>query len=335
MLNLKSFPSGNIVAVFNKNIIIYDINFKEIQNIINAHEDLIHYVDIQDENNFVTCYDDLCIKTWIKVNGLFQLNKTIKKAHTKVMNKVKYYSKNILISCAYDGSVKFWKDVGNGFPIISIWKTKYFGIDVENWDDPYMEKANKINKFYFIKDKKRFIIFKDGAIYILNIKNLKKIRAYYGIAYLSIGDMRRISKNLFVIDYAWAWDNTGRIVVLSLFEDKIIKDMKTPFRCHGMLSIIEKKLLLVGGDTDIMIIQTNNFECIKIIKNAHSKSIWRIKLLNNGFLASISHDKILKIWSLDNFIYKKDADKYNKEQKSIVLLNEPMIEEIKENKFFK
>ena len=28
VMNLKSFPSGNIVAVFNKYIIIYDKNFK-------------------------------------------------------------------------------------------------------------------------------------------------------------------------------------------------------------------------------------------------------------------------------------------------------------------
>ena len=93
----------------------------------------------------------------------------------------------------------------------------------------YMEK-NKINRFYIIKAHNRLIIFLNGAIFILSLKNLKFIRAYYGIKYLNISEMKQISKNLFAIDYAWGWDNTGRIVVLSLFEDKIIKDMKTPFR---------------------------------------------------------------------------------------------------------
>jgi tricorn protease-like protein len=71
LIYLKSFPSGNIIAVFDKYIIIYDIDFNEIQKIENAHEDLIHYVDIKDENNFVTCSDDLNIKTWVKINGKY------------------------------------------------------------------------------------------------------------------------------------------------------------------------------------------------------------------------------------------------------------------------
>ena len=82
LIYFKSFPSGNIIATFDKYIIIYDIDFKEIQKIENAHEDLIHYVDIKDENNFVTCSDDLNIKTWVKINGKYQINKIIKKAHS-------------------------------------------------------------------------------------------------------------------------------------------------------------------------------------------------------------------------------------------------------------
>ena len=235
LIFLKSFPSGNIIAVFDNYIIIYDIDFKEIQKIENAHEDLIHYVDIKDENNFVTCSDDLNIKTRIKINGKFQLNKIIKKAHTNFMNKVKYYKDKQLISCGYDGSVKIWKENGNSYQIITIWKTKYFGINVEEWEDEYMSDVNKIRRFYLVKDKNRIVFFKDGAIYILNLKTFKYIRAYCGIGYLSISKLKRISKNHFVVDYAWGWDNTGRIVVLSLFEDRIIKDMKTPFRCYGML----------------------------------------------------------------------------------------------------
>ena len=76
--------------------------------------------------------------------------------------------------------------------------------------------------------------------------------------------MCRISKNLFAIDYAWGWDNSGRIVVLSLFEDKIIKDMKTPFKCYEMISIMDKKLLLVRGENDtIIIIKTSNLNVLK------------------------------------------------------------------------
>ena len=325
---MKSFPSGNIIAVFDNYIIIYDIDFKEIQKIENAHEGLIHYADIKDENNFVTCSDDLNIKTWIKINGKFQLNKIIKKAHTNFMNKVKYYKDKQLISCGYDGSVKIWKENRNSYQIITIWKTKYFGINVEEWEDEYMSDVNKIRRFYLVKDKNRIVFFKDGAIYILNLKTFKYIRAYCGIGYLSISELKRISKNHFVVDYAWGWDNTGRIVVLSLFEDRIIKDMKTPFRCYGMLALKNIKLLLVGGENDIMIIKTTNFECIKTIKFAHSNSISHIKLLKNGLIASISLEHRLKLWSLEGLIYKKD-EKNNSPKNSIFLVEDPMISEVK------
>ena len=144
--------------------------------------------------------------------------------------------------------------------------------------------------------------------------------------------MKRISKNLFAIDYAWGWDQTGRIVVLSLFEDRIIKDMKTPFKCYGMISLMDKKLLLVGGGKDIMIIKTSNFECIKIISSTHTKNIWRFKSLSNGLLATISHDHVLKIWSLEKFVYKKDEKSDNKKNKeSIFLLEDPKISELDSN----
>jgi len=332
LIYLKSFPSGNIVATFDKYIIIYDIDFKEIQKIENAHEDLIHYVDIKDENNFVTCSDDLNIKTWIKTNGKYQLNKIIKKAHSNFMNNVKYYKDKQLISCGYDGSVKIWGEKEDGYEIMTIWKTKYFGIKVEEWDDEYMSDANKIKRFYLIKDKNRLIFFKGDAIYILNLKTFKYIKAYYGIGYLTISYMKRISKNLFAIGYAWGWDNTGRIVVLSLFEDRIIKDMKTPFRCYGMLALQDKKLLIIGGENDIMIVKTTNFECIRTIKLAHLKAISYIKLLKNGLIASFSRDHILKIWSLEGLIYKKD-EKNNNHNNSIFLIEDPIINEIIPFKF--
>lgn len=147
LINFKSFPSGNIVATFNGFIIIYDIDFKEIQKIENAHKDLIHYVDIKDDYNFVSCSDDFSIKTWIKIKDKFQLNKVIIKAHSNFINKVKYYKDKYIISCGYDGSVKIWKENENGFEIISIWKTKYYNINVEEWDDEYMADVNKIRNF--------------------------------------------------------------------------------------------------------------------------------------------------------------------------------------------
>ena len=55
--SLSTFPSGNIISVSSdKSIIIYDINLNILQNIQNAHDDGIIYVEIKDIlpiNNFI------------------------------------------------------------------------------------------------------------------------------------------------------------------------------------------------------------------------------------------------------------------------------------------
>ena len=61
--SVSTFPSGNIISTStDKSIIIYDIFFNILQNIQNAHDSAINYVEIKDENNFITCSFDLSIK---------------------------------------------------------------------------------------------------------------------------------------------------------------------------------------------------------------------------------------------------------------------------------
>ena len=73
-----------------KSIKICDNNFNLIQNIKNAHDKGINYVDIKDEDNFVICSDDKNIRTWIKKENKFESNKKIENAHQDIINKVIY-----------------------------------------------------------------------------------------------------------------------------------------------------------------------------------------------------------------------------------------------------
>ena len=66
---ISIFPSGNIILGLNNNsILIYGNNLNIIQQISNEHDLAVNYINIKDENNFVTCSYDLNIKTWIKKN---------------------------------------------------------------------------------------------------------------------------------------------------------------------------------------------------------------------------------------------------------------------------
>ncbi len=95
---MSGFPSGNIISVTkDKSIHIYDNNLNILQDIQNAHEDLICCIDIKDENNFVTCSNDKNIKTRIKKENKFEINQIIKYAHKLKIRKVVYYSNKKLI----------------------------------------------------------------------------------------------------------------------------------------------------------------------------------------------------------------------------------------------
>ena len=50
------------------NQLIYDIFFQIIQHIKNVYDNWITYIEIKDENNYITCSTDNNIKFWIK-NG--------------------------------------------------------------------------------------------------------------------------------------------------------------------------------------------------------------------------------------------------------------------------
>ena len=70
--SVSIFPSGNIISTsYDKSIIIYDIHFNILQNFSNAHDDAIHYIEIKDENNFITISNDKSIKLWIKNNNKY------------------------------------------------------------------------------------------------------------------------------------------------------------------------------------------------------------------------------------------------------------------------
>ena len=74
--SISVFPLGNCVSVSN-DIQIWDINFNIIQIINNPHNNhKIKYVSVKDDNNFMTCSYNI-IKTWIKNENNFIINKII------------------------------------------------------------------------------------------------------------------------------------------------------------------------------------------------------------------------------------------------------------------
>ena len=277
-INLVSkFPFGNIISVSNdKSIKIYDMNYNIIQHIQNAHTRSINYVDIKDENNFVTCSNDKSIKTWIKDNNKFTINKNIINAHNDEIYKVIYYSNEKLISYSYDGIIKIWEENINNYQLITS-----------------LMHSNFIYSILLIQDKNLLISSDSNGTKLWNINNFELIKYFEEAKCDELNGLDRIDKERIIII------GNETLIIISLLEKKIIKEIKTNFSYYGISSIEEKGLFLGGRYNDILVFRNDNYKCIQIIKNAHEDYIKGFIHLNNDFIISYSDDGKIKIWSFE------------------------------------
>ena len=86
--------------------------------------------------------------------------------------------------------------------------------------------------------------------------------------------------------------------IISLSQNKIVREIKDLFYCNGICLIEKKGIFLVGGvSQDIKIFRSDNYECLKTIKNTHLDDINGFCKLNNNTIVSYGYDKNIKIWS--------------------------------------
>ena len=277
--SMSILPSGKIISISNdKSIKIIDLNFNIIQTIEKAHVDLITNSDVKDEDNFVTCSNDKSIKTWIKKENKYQINKIIKKAHLNSIRKIIYYNNENLISCSLDKSIKIWKEN----------KDNYINILTLNHLD-------LIFSILLLKDKNILISSGiDGTKfwclkkYICLFQNKETVCKYQNA-------LCRLNKDNIIVQGNEKKGNFLKII--SIEKKDIINNIKIPFQCSVIHYIINKEIIIIGGKKDEIIVYRNyTFELIQIIFSAHIESILGIVELKNGNIISFSKDNSIKIW---------------------------------------
>ena len=278
--SVTTFPSGNIISISgDKSIIIYDIHLIILQHIENAHNKVINYVEVKDENNFMTCSDDSII-LWVKKNNIFQNNKVINNVHENYIIKVIYYSNEYIISCSHDMKIKIWKENNNDYENIKV-----------------LTHSNKICSILYLEDKNILISCGlDGTRFWNLNKNESNYNNIYCIQYFEKVDcgakngLCRLDEDRIIV-------GRDSLKIISILNKKIIKEINIPFKCFGIRLIEDKGIFLIGGKSkDIRIYRSDNYECIQIIQNAHYDDILGFVGLKDGSILSYSVDKKIKIW---------------------------------------
>ena len=283
-ISVSTFPSGNIISVSSdKSIIIYDINLNILQNIQNAHDKAINYVEVKDENNFITCSSDESIKLWIKKENEFIINKIINNAHENSIFKVIYYSNENLISCSKDNKIKIWKENNNNYDNI---KT--------------LIHSDKVFSILYLEDKNILISSGGDGTKFWNL-NKDEIN-YDNIDCIQYFEKAKCEWNrgLYRLDEDRIIVGRDSLIIISILNKIIIQEINILFKCWGIRLIDDKGIFLIGGNSkDIMIYRNDNYECIQIIQNAHDKDINGFVELKDGTILSYSNDKRIKIWNYD------------------------------------
>ena len=276
--SISSFPSfGNIISVSNdRSINIYDIDMNIIQTIPNAHDGGINYVEIKDENNFITCSNDKNIKLWIKNNNQYEINKSIIKAHDERINKVIYFSNGNLISCSHDEKIKIWEEINNNYNPLKILSSKGY-----------------IYSLLLLEDKNILISSGEYGTIFWNLEKYNNICNFeQTICVWNEGICKLDEDKIIVSD-----KGTFLLKIISISKKEIIKTINHPFQCFGIIFIKKKNIFLVGGESkDIRIYRNDNYECIQKIQNAHEDNINGFFELEDGFILSFSWDKTIKLW---------------------------------------
>ena len=275
--SILSFPSGNLLVLLSESIKIFNIEFQEIQKISNAHEDIINSASIKDENNFLTCSNDLKIKLWIKENNNFILYSCVENAHSDSINDVKYFSNGNFVSCSNDKNIKIWFDKNN--------------------NKEFQCKSTINNSFilynlFLIENKNVLICMGEEGTNIYNfdtfqmLKNLEEIKTdLHGNQIEKFDDDKIIfggEENLFIF---------------SLSKNEIINNININFSCFSLVVIEEKGIsFIIGDDEFIRVFRNDNFEFICKIKGTEFGNMYGIVKLKNGSIASFSEDDKIKIW---------------------------------------
>ena len=281
---ISIFPSGNIITVLNNHSIqIYNDKMNILQHIENAHNDYIKNIQIKDENNFIT-NSSKDIKTWIKIDNIFKLNKIIENAHDNWITKVIYYSNENISSCSLDCKIKIWEELNNNYQINTI-------LNHSDW----------IFSILLLKDKNILISSGVDGTKLYNLNNFEFIIYIKEACCLSPNSLKRIDEDRIIIGEGCI----DIMKIISISEKKIINEIENEFYRYGICIIKEKGIFLTGGRGGIIrIYKINNYQCIQIIENAygHFNNYDIIPIINgiielkNRLIITYSNDNNLKIW---------------------------------------
>ena len=275
--SISVFPSGNFISVSeNKSIYIYNSQFEKIKEINNGHQYGIYYVNVKDENNFVTASFKNII-TWIKNENEFKINEIIENAHTDWIYKVLYYQNGSIISCSNDKKIKIWEENNNN---------KHECITI-------LLNEDRIRSILLLSEKNILVSSGYEGTKLWNLKNFECFCNIKDAICCGSDGLNILNNDNIIV----GGDYHSIISIISIKSKNIIKSINNVFGCLG-ICVLDNGIFLIGGMSNNIKVY-KNYECIQEINQSHRNWIFGFVQLKNNVIASYSQDGTIKIWSFD------------------------------------
>ena len=305
--SMAQFPSGNILVHDRVLIIIYDNNFKELQQIYPFDVDLLQAKEhfprirkliIKNDNNFIIATSYGSIKFYTKINGEYILKNEIKDIEVTAIylnsNKDKLFS-------LCNKTLNIFEENNNGdfinkknFPLSNISKEEYNLLTI----------GNKGNDMMLLEDKNILIVKQANSVKFYNMTNNYELIYTFNERGI-VGIERFEDDKLIVIGYIWHFK------IISIYENKVFNSFKTgPFELVDVKYYKEKGIIILGGayevsDRHMRIchsqFQIYRYDNLKLIRNITDEQLYtvnEINILSNGTVA-ICSGKALTFWNID------------------------------------
>jgi len=279
--SLAVFSCGDFVIVSNdKSIRIYNSNYIKICHLPNAHINCIKDVVIKTENSFITCSFQI-IKIWSynnnKTNKMeITLIGEIKNAHFACIEKI-IFSQERIYSCGNDKRLKIWNETK---------KNKYQCITI-------LQHEENINSLIQLNDKNLLISSGDYGTFFWNSYNYSKICCFENAPCFYNHSLKRFDEDRIIVG------GENKIVIISLKEKKIIKEIENEWESFGILPLKKYNVFLTCGFRNIVIFSSDDYNILQIEENAHNDIITNLEELSESII-SHSEDKSVKIWKYVN-----------------------------------
>ena len=275
--SISVFPSGNFISVSeNKSIYIYNSQFEKIKEINNGHQYGIYYVNVKDENNFVTASFKNII-TWIKNENEFKTNEIIENAHTDWIYKVLYYQNGSIISCSNDKKIKIWEENNNN---------KHECITI-------LLNEDRIRSILLLSEKNILVSSGYEGTKLWNLNNFECFCNIKDAICCGSDGLNILNNDNIIV----GGDYHSIISIISIKSKNIIKSINNVFGCLG-ICVLDNGIFLIGGMSNNIKVY-KNYECIQEINQSHKNWIFGFIQLQNNLIASYSQDGTVKIWSFN------------------------------------